>query len=164
MYQPPGLPSFGGLATCIWLGYDPQNPVATFRGIGARILGTKADVHSHSAQFVHFCCHCTVIRKEACLTEKVVGKTGIMVTEGVSDVLIEGYELHHINARGPTPDGSGQLFHPCDTCCGIALNRMADSVSLFLSLSRALSLSLSLSLSLALSASLSLSASLPASA
>ena len=53
----------------------------------------------------------------------MVGKTGIMVTEGVSDVVIEDYELHHINARGPEPDGLGHRFHPCDTCCGIALNR-----------------------------------------
>jgi|EP01046_Picozoa_sp_COSAG06_P031546 hypothetical protein len=95
MYQPTGV-SFGGLATCIWLGYDPQNALATFRGIGARIIGTRADV---------------------------VGKTGIMVTEGVSDVVVEGYELHHINARGPVPDSLGRRFHPCDTCCGIALNR-----------------------------------------
>eukprot|EP01051_Picozoa_sp_SAG22_P005241 SAG22_NODE_304_length_12712_cov_10.515421_8_plen_604_part_00 len=98
MYRPGGIASFGGLATCIWLGYDPQNPYATFRGIGARISGTRADV---------------------------VGKTAIMVTEGVSDVFVDNYELHNINARtpNPVPDSSGHAFHPCDTCCGIALNR-----------------------------------------
>ena len=64
--------SFGGLGTCIWLGYDPQNPTATFRGIGARIIGAKADV---------------------------VAKTAVMVTEGVSDVLVADYELHGINVE-----------------------------------------------------------------
>ena len=64
--------SFGGLGTCIWLGYDPQNPTATFRGIGARVIGAKADV---------------------------VAKTAVMVTEGVSDVLVADYELHGINVE-----------------------------------------------------------------
>jgi hypothetical protein len=83
-YKPTGAP-FNGLATCIWLGYDPQDPTSTYRGLSARITGTVAD-------------H--------------VGGTGIMVTEGVVNVVIDNYKLTNIN----------ELNLGGDEGCGIALN------------------------------------------
>jgi hypothetical protein len=84
MFEPTGRP-FGGLATCVWLGYDPQDTASSFRGIGARILGTTVDV---------------------------VGGTGIMVTEGVSEVIVDGYTLRGVNAKNMAGDAG----------CGIAMN------------------------------------------
>ncbi len=84
LYRPTGAP-FGGLATCIWLGYDPVDEVSTFRGLTARITGTDADQ---------------------------VGGAGIMVTEGVADVVIENYRINNYN-QNHRAGASG---------CAIALN------------------------------------------
>ncbi len=88
LYQPTGAP-FGGLATCIWMGYDPHDANGSYRGIGARITGTDAD-------------H--------------VGGTGIMVTEGVGSVTVDNYRLNNINELNKVGSiGCGIALNPLNT-------------------------------------------------
>jgi hypothetical protein len=87
-YKPTGAP-FNGLATCIWLGYDPQEPAGTYRGQLAHITGTDAD-------------H--------------VGGVGIMVTEGVGHVFVDNYKLLDINENNKGgSEGCGISLNPLNT-------------------------------------------------